>query len=173
MKDWISFFKESVVLKPYGPTPAELRAVQRSWLGEGPSLRLEEARKVRQAYLLTKSPEDPIKTEDFVEDGTGASLERELLTRIFYPDSKSTLWCFVFWTLGNAGFGIPVVDEEEYAELASILSCTYNEERQSGLKVPLDTNGSNLKHYSEEHIHQKIWESVHLAEENQVKSINN
>ncbi|VDK33192.1 unnamed protein product [Taenia asiatica] len=138
---------ESVVLKPYGPTPAELKAVQRSWLGEDPTLRLEEARKVRQAYILTKSLEEPTKTADFVEGETDTS--------------------------GNTSFGIPVVDEEEYAELASLLSCTYSEERKSELKVTPETNGTDLKHYSEKNIHREICELVHLAEENQVKSINN
>ncbi|KAL5964461.1 hypothetical protein TSMEX_007801 [Taenia solium] len=127
-----------VVLKPYGPTPAELRAVQRSWLGEDPTLRLEEARKVRQAYILTKSLEDSTKTADFVEAETG-----------------------------NTSFGIPAVDEEECAELASLLSCTYSEEHQYELEVTPETNGLDLKHYSERNIHHEICEFVHLAEENQ------
>ncbi|KAL5106367.1 hypothetical protein TcWFU_008180 [Taenia crassiceps] len=133
---------EIVVLKPYGPTPAELRAVQRSWLGKDPSPRLQEAWKVRQTFILTQSPEEPIKTADFAGDKTG-----------------------------KAGFGIPVVDEEEYDEMLSLISCTYNEKSLAGSKILPSTNGTSLKHYSAENIHQEIWGLTHLAGENQASEM--
>ncbi|CUT99315.1 calpain 7 protein [Echinococcus multilocularis] len=132
----------SVVFKPYGLTPAELREVQRSWLGENACLRLEEARRLRQAYIVNKSPRDPNKTADPVEGGTG-----------------------------NTNFGIPEVEEEEYTEFMSLLSCNYSGERQSGLTVAPNANGTNLKHCSEGNIRQKIWEIMHLAEEIQISEM--
>ncbi|VDM30816.1 unnamed protein product [Hydatigera taeniaeformis] len=131
---------ESVSLKPYGLTPAELRAAKRSWLGENPSLRLEEAQMLRQAYILTENESDLIKTVSLAADGTG-----------------------------KADFCIPEVDEDENAELVELLSCTYTEEHQNALKASPDTNGTSLMHCNEENIQKEIWGLVHLAEENQVE----
>ncbi|VDO08137.1 unnamed protein product [Rodentolepis nana] len=60
----------SITLKPYGPTPSDLRDRKRSWLGLNPEEKLAEAINIREQFLQSenaKMPVEEINKNEFYE----------------------------------------------------------------------------------------------------------